>query len=414
MTGQHIANLRRATSSSASEKLQDSADAWLGDAVILENMAQILSTTAAKVKKGFSDGKQGAADGTAETGSAVFLRVSSEVADRGQQMRDASVALRTSGRALKSAELMELPDPPAPLPERPSTYGTEDDIDAIRAQRSYDATVTRHNADASAFADADEKARVKLQKLDEAYVEASAVLARIHGEPVYPEDLPPGGGPGPGGFPVGPSGGGPRPPGGIPVHPPSTTGHPPPIDIDHGPGPGPGPGGNPDIDHPGPGPVGGTLGNPGGPHTSGVPGINPILGGGIAAGVFGGPGLVNAVRGALGGRGGFGSTNGTIGSTTRTGGSGTLGGRSGGAVPGSQAGRGGGRAGGAGGGRGAGGRGGAAPGTAGGRGGGRGAAAAGAGGRGRKGRDEEGRERDLFDDGSDWIDDEGAGPDVLG
>ncbi|WP_164519676.1 hypothetical protein [Nocardioides ferulae] len=42
------------------------------------------------------------------------------------------------------------------------------------------------------------------------------------------------------------------------------------------------------------------------------------------------------------------------------------------------------------------------------------AGAAGGAGRGRKGRDDErSHAGDFYDDGSDWIDDEGIGPDVL-
>lgn len=420
MTGQHIQKLLKATASSDHQKLLDSRKAWRAGFDALDELHQTLNETALEVERGFADGVASDDQGTAARGRKAFETLRDDVvAPRRDQMEAAAVVLLTAAQKLNAAELAraDMPDsPPGDAPQRPSTFGTEDEADVIRAQRIYNNQVTAHNSAVTAYGDADEKARRKLEDLDAAYVEASEVLAKIHGEPVYPEDLPPPGEPGPGGFPVGPSGQG-RPTGPVPVSHPGPTVH----------IPGFVPGENTGPEQVTPGPVGGTLTNPGptgpgptgpgpttgtGPgSTGGGPGINPAaIGGGLAAGVFGGPGLVKAVRGALSGRGVFGPSPGAIGSSSRTSGAGTLG-RSGGAAPGSPVGRNAGRGGGAGG---AGGR--PGTGTAGGRGrgGGRGVAGAGAGGRGSKGRDEEGRERDLFDDGSDWIDDEGAGPDVLG
>ncbi|MCX6400876.1 MAG: hypothetical protein NTX33_13230 [Propionibacteriales bacterium] len=408
MTGQHIQKLLKATALSDHQKLLDSRKAWLAGFDALDDLHATLDLAAVEVERGFADGVATDEQGTAARGRKAFETLRDDVvAPRRDQMKSAGEVLLTAAQKLNSAELAraDMPDsPPGDAPQRPSSYGTEDEFDAIRAQRIYDNQVKTHHSAVTAYGDADEKARKKLEDLDIAYVEASQVLAKIHGEPVYPEDLPPPGEPGPGGFPVGPGGTG-HPTTPLPVQHPTPTVHVPGFE----------PGEDTGSEHVTPGPVGGTLTNPGpangtGSTGGGGLGINPAIGGGLAAGVFGGPGLVKAVRGALAGRGVFGPTPGAIGSTARTGGASTLG-RSGGATPGSPVSRSGGRGGGggAGGGR-------PGPGTAGGRGrgGGRGTPGTGAGGRGRKGRDEEGRERDLFDDGSDWIDDEGAGPDVLG
>ena len=143
-------------------------------------------------------------------------------------------------------------------------------------------------------------------------------------------------------------------------------------------------------------------------------GLNPTQIGGLALGGVGAAGLAGAIRGGLISPAGIkpAISGGPIGGT-RTGASGVLG-RSTAGTPGSTGspvGRGTG-AGGRGAGAGAGGMG--TRGGAGGRGGRGGTGGRGAGGMGtdrggQKGREQDGNDRDLFDDGDDWLDDEGAG-----
>lgn len=425
MTGEHLERLKKAMAVADSTSLETSRLAWQAGFTALDTLVATLEKVAPKVEEGFSDGLEPSELGTARAGRAAFDTMRTEVVEprRAEMKRAADALLLVKGK-LKAAEdearaeqegANPATDPGTP-PQQPD-FGSLTPLEAVSALTDYIADSGAYSKEAKAFGARDERARKLLADVDDAYATAIPVFEKIHGEPVYPEDVPPGPGPGPGNVPApGPPTGG-RPPVLPPGNPNDNPPVPPPVHPPRDPvvePPGQHPGENP-HDPTGPGTItgpstpdggswpGGTLG--GGP--SGGPGLNPLVGGGLAAGVLGGPGLVNAVRGALGGRGALGSNPGTIGSTTRTGASGTLG-RSGALAPGSQAGRGVGGRGGAGGGRGV-------PGTAGGRGKGGGrTGAVGAAATGRRKDDERGGDRDLFDDGSDWIDDEGAGPDVLG
>ena len=131
-------------------------------------------------------------------------------------------------------------------------------------------------------------------------------------------------------------------------------------------------------------------------------GLNPTQIGGLALGGVGAAGLAGAIRGGLISPAGIkpAISGGPIGGT-RTGASGVLG-RSATGTPGSTGspvGRG----------TGAGGRGTGGMGTRGGTSGRSGAGGMGTGRGGQKGREQDGNDRDLFDDGDDWLDDEGAG-----
>lgn len=432
MAGEHLERLKKAMALADSGSLEKSYLAWKSGFDALDALVVTLTAVAPKVEEGFSDGLEPSELGTARAGRAAFDTMRTEVVEpRRAEMKAAAEALVGVKTKLKAAEdearaeqdgTNPATDPGAP-PKEPD-WGSLTPLEALAALNDYISDSGAYTKESKAFGERDERARKLLVDLDGSYATAIPVFEKIHGEPVYPEDVPPGPGSGPGEVPA-PSSPVGRPPGLPPGHP---DAHPPvsppvlpprpPVVVEL---PGPHPEVNP-VDPEGPGtittpvtPIGGPV--PGGGSGGGF-GVNPLVGGGLAAGVLGGPGLVNAVRGALGGRGASGSSGATIGSTTRKGGSGTLG-RSGALAPGSQAGRGtGGRGAGA---RGAGGRGTGGgrgvPGTAGGRGnsGGRGGGAVGGGTSGRRKDDEQrGNDRDLFDDGNDWIDDEGSGPGVLG
>jgi hypothetical protein len=275
--------------------------------------------------------------------------------------------------------------------------------------------VSTYNGKVSTYGDADEKAREKIQTLLTRYDEAYTALQKIEGQPKKPgenDDKGPGG-PGIPHVPLIPS-----PNGTMPGHWVGTSPLPDGSDIDFpdptdvgGIGDGGGVGGvhpvaappivhtlNPDLP---PLDYDPEIGSGGGPNLGQV---GPaVLGGGLAAGAFGAPGLIRGLKGLVGGRGLSGSSVGSIGASARTGGPGALGrGAVGGpGAAGSPVSRAGGR------GSGAAGR--PCRGGAGGRGG----VAGAAGGRGRRRDQREGEDRDLFDDGQDWVDDEGAAPGVL-
>ncbi|AIY16666.1 hypothetical protein [Pimelobacter simplex] len=421
MTGQHIADLKHRTTGMDEAAIDDvdiSRDAWGKGATALENVARALLLAAPEIRKGF-----GAGSTIGQDAHDAFDQAATRISARQKDLEDAQQALEkvipamTAARAAAAGAPGTSPGDPPPFPTPTGT----DDAAEIQALKVHARQMETYNNQVSAYAGADEDARKKVQDLKDRYREAADVFQRIHGEP---EDKTPNkpGRPDPGGSggvpPIGrPSNPYVPPPvhPTIPVTPPPVIEHPPPT-IQHPPVPPVGPVHPPELPtgYPPSDPVGPHVpGGPGGPGGSGGGGgVGPaVLGGAVGAGVFGAPGIVNGIRGLLNGRGLSGS-GGTIGATSRTGGPGSLTRGGGAGAPGSQVNRSS-CARGAGGGRGG------AAGGAGGRGGqgsrGRGGAAAGAGGRrgDRKRDDEKGQERDLFDDGQDWLDDEGAAPGVL-
>lgn len=403
MTGEHLRDLVHRSTGIDPDDVDTSQFAWNAAAVSLSRVGARLNKAAPKMLAGFGPDSL-----IGQEAQGTFVRAAERVLERRQQLKDASDTLIEVATAMADAKAAAA-DPPAepgPAPKMPSGIGSEtDDLTALKVH----AGKARLHANAvNAYGDADEDARVKVEALKEKYTAASGVLAKIHGDPYVPPpgSDPQGGGPGGGsGVPAG----GRSPYGGVGRHP--GVGHP----LPHVPLGSPHEPLSPHTPVPyGPVEPGG-QGHPPGPAASpssdgGGFGVGPaVIGGGVAAGVFGGPGVVNGIRSLLSGRNPL-SSAGTIGSTNRTGGPGSLGRSTGGTgSPGSQVNRNAGR--GAGGrGTGAGGRG--ATGSPGGRG--TRGTGTGAGGRGRKKKDaDQGQDRDLFDDGQDWLDDEGAGPGLL-
>ncbi|GAA1502766.1 hypothetical protein [Nocardioides humi] len=401
MTGQHLNDLLHRTAGMSSKDVAASKLAWEATATALGTIQTALNDGKEALVKGF---------GERETGSeamAVFDGAVARINGRQQEMADVATALEHAATAMKSAETAadKAPDAPADTPPAapPSTGDIADDVTALKQHAS---EVNAYNHTVTAYGNADEEARKKVARLLERYDEAYTALSKVEGEPVDDD--------GGGQDDDTDTGGGHVPPvrhGSVPTGTwisDDTGQHVPGVDdpsADPGAAAGAGPAVrpppistlDPDLELPdqsGPGGTGLGL-------SQGAPGV---IGGVTAAGVFGAPGLVRGIRGLLSGRGLSGSV-GAIGSTTRAGAPGSLG-RGGAATPGSPVSRAGGRTGGAGVGRrggGAGGRG------SGGRG---GAAAAGTAGR-RKRDERDGEDRDLFDDGQEWIDDEGAAPGVL-
>ncbi len=341
-----------------------------------------------------------------EQARTAFQEAAKRVGERQSQISGVATALAAAYPAMTAAEKAAdgaptvTPLDPGPAP---GTGATTEELNDWAAKNE------TYKTDTKTVNDADEDARQKVETLLKEYATTVTALKEIKGEPKVPV--------GDGGGDPGPVG--PRyqpPPRSTPVGTWIGTGKPdhPDVHVPHDPGH---TGGPHDPGHTGGPHDPGYPGYPGGPHDPGYPGhpggpgghggpggsggdhgVGPAVLGGAAAGVFGAPGLVRGIRGLVAGRGLSGSSVGAIGSSSRTGGPGSLG-RTGSGTPGSPVSRGGGRGGAAG-------RGGA---------GGRGSGAAGAaGGRGRR-RDgeKEGRDRDLFDDGEEWIDDEGAAPGVL-
>ncbi|GAA1531670.1 hypothetical protein GCM10009788_38570 [Nocardioides humi] len=361
MAGENIRKLLDVTAHSNSQRLLDVALTWGADGDVLDKVATTLKTAAEEVKRGFSDGVEGDPEGVAERGSKAFLTLHDDVVERRDQMYAARRVLNTAGTKLANAEQIktDTPTEPSPLRDEPSPHDYDLPFEYVIEKAKYDTESAQHSADVTAYAGEDEKARKKLEALDTAYAEASAELAKIHGEPVYPEDVPPPGENVPGGVPGGPGRQVPTPsdpPKDPPKLPPpyDPPKDPPPYDPPKDPPPYDPPKLPPPYDPPDPGDPGRPVGPPVGPPvlTPGGPGggINPIAAGVVGAGVVGAPGIANAVRGALAGRGLVpGQQVGRIGATSRTGGPGALG--RGGAVQGSPVSRGAGGRGGAGGGR---------------------------------------------------------------
>lgn len=419
MTGEHLARLRKAVAPMNHDDVLESRKAWSSGYTNLDGVARALERSRDGIRNGF-----GADSDITRTALEAIANMQDKVNNRKGDMYDATLALDDLLSAMAAAkgvatEVSGATDPGDP-PKFP-TVTSGDEADEIQAMKVHNAQTRAYNARAASYAADDAEAERALRDLNTAYDAAIPVFAKIHGEPVEePRRTPTG--TSPGGIPSG-------------VRPPTYTPPPggligvddnDPRDPDFG---DPGDDDTKDPDFPdidpgdprdpgtidpgdpgGPGGPGGPgIGNPGGPGGTGGPGgINPgLVGGGLLAGGLVGPGAINGIRGLLS-RGGLSSGAPAIGASTRAGGPGSLG--RGGLAPGSQVGRG---AGGRGaGGRGAGGRG--VPGSQGGRGG-RGAAGA-AGGRGgrRKDGEREGADQELYDDGQDWLDDEGTAPGVLG
>lgn len=416
MSGENIRRLQRAVVPMSVGDVETSESAWSGGAVSLANVEAALNLAEPGIIAGFGEGTD-----IATTAKKAIEGMRTKVVERKTDMDNAFKALADVKLAMEDAQEVALAqsdvEAPGAAPTFPSDVGPDED-DQIRAIKQHGMRTRLYNDRVAAYNDEDVKAQKALAALDKAYDEAIPVFQKIHGEPV---DEPTGKTPGTG-------------PGGIPtgVRPPTYT--PPPgvlISVDdhdpHDPQ-------DPDVDDPRDpdlpdiddprdpdlpdidvdDPRDPDVGGPGGPGTTGGPGgINPgLVGGGLLAGGLVAPGAINGIRGLLS-RGGLTSGAPAIGSTTRAGGPGALG-RGGALAPGSQVARGAGArgSGGASGARGAGARG--VPGSQGGRGG-RGAVGA-AGGRGgrRKDGEREGADREVYDDGQDWLDDEGAGPGVLG
>lgn len=419
MAGQNIAELRQWTTGMNEEDVSTSELAWSSVANALQLVGKSVRGLAPVLKEGFGESD------IARTAPAAITRAADNLDEQHGPMVKASKALGEVLVAMKKANTTNgtKVDEPGPAPQQENYPGIP-----LVADLKFAADTAKHVGQVAAYNAHDADAAERLAELKKSYNAAVTVFKDIHGDPYIPVD--PDGTAGGGN---GPTGNRPAPGTGVkPVRPigtvigdddtPGKDDHPdrpdhddpprPPIrDIDNGvdenwPTFDPDPiGGDPTP----PGPVGGTISAP----PSGGGGISPgLLGGGLAAGAaLSAPGAIKGISGMLS-RAGL-SGGGTIGASSRAGGPGALG-RSGAGTPGSPTARGGA------GGRGAGGRGGA-PGSQGGRGGrggagGRGGRGTGAGGgraRGKKDA-ENGQDQEFYDDGQDWLDDEGAGPSVLG
>ncbi|WP_164519677.1 hypothetical protein [Nocardioides ferulae] len=437
---------------------------WDRGATVLENLAQQLQSRAAALRDHeYYQGQTAQATVDALVRSATHLRDKRDDMVKGRdslgRASDALQAARqTYQRLAKEADA-------AVEPTKERVVGPPNDAAVVAAD-------TKYTNDMLAFRAAEQareaEAEAALRTLETNQRQESAVMQTIHGEPdPWEQPVDTGGGSGGGGR--GPVSTGPRgpvpvpgnptshPPGNPPTEPPTSPPTNPPTNPPTTPPTNPPttPPTSPPTTPPSTGtpqgptapPVGtphpgsGTIGSPVAPAASGGGGLGSV-GGGVAAGAgIGLAGLGGLAGGAtgigggampIGGGAGAAGQGRAIGAGGARGASGVLGrgtavpmtqGAAGGARGAAAGGRSGstGRAGGRSGAAGAaGGRGAAAAGAggrgAGGRGaGGRGAAGGAAGaGRGRKGRDDErGQSQDFYDDGSDWIDDEGIGPDVL-
>ncbi|MEV4999545.1 hypothetical protein [Nocardioides sp. LML1-1-1.1] len=416
MAGQNIAELQQWTAGMNENDVATSQMAWFNVAGVLQTVSTALKGVAPALKEGFGDSD------IAETAPVAFTNAADKLEEQRPPMLKASKALDEVQTAMKNATATSgtKVDEPGPAPQQENYPGIP-----IVADLKFAADTAKHVADVAAYNAHDAQAGERLAALKKSYTAAVTVFKEIHGDPYIPVDPddstggngPTGRRPSPGGGvkpvrPIGtiigddddPGKDDDRPDRPDPVDPPLPPR--PPIDngVDEN-----WPTFDPDPTDPvGPYPGGPNAGGGGG----GGGGISPgLIGGGLAAGgALAAPGAIKGLSGMLS-RAGL-SGGGTIGASSRAGGPGALG-RSGAGTPGSPTSRGAG-------GRGAGGRAGA-PGAQGGRGrggaggrGGRGAAGAG-GGRGRGKKDQEnGADQELYDDGQDWLDDEGAGPSVLG
>ncbi|WP_370247404.1 hypothetical protein [Nocardioides sp.] len=444
MGGPQESRFRAAVQGAAPGTLSSRVSRLRTTASALEQVSRDLETLAAKDET--IGGQTGPALGQS-------LRTSSaRMVDRSLEVRVVATSILEVADLLEKAQnaLTEL-DTQHPMPSHPGPYRApvgpatpDSEQDRIRHDnqvKSYESTLATRERISQQWAD----------KLDETMQDQVVLMKRIHGEPdpVEPTDGGPGGTGGtggtggrlPGGRPEGPVGGRPPVPPTYPTEPPRPPTIPvapitptPTIGCPGGPGeptaptPQP-PTGTPQFPTPGGQP--GTVPPSGVPVSTGGTGAVPPSGLGSTGAIVGGAGAAATGAGVVAGLrgnsvlpGGVSSAGGTtparaIGSSSRTAGSGTLGARGGSGVSGTgtsgtrAAGRGAAAAGSGGrsGGRGAG-SGGRAGARAGGRG---GAGAGGAAGRGGRRREDDERleDRDLVDDGRDWVDDEGA-PEVLG
>ena len=400
------------------ESVDDGAAEWKRCADLLGQVARSLDVAAGKDKK--IGGRTGPAMG------AAFRRTSGNVVERAQLLLEGRAALDSAARVIEKAEkarkAMDAQHPASDNPgswKRPVGPLTEEDL---KAQQRHQQKVNDFQENYAA------RERISQQwsdNIDNIFADSTEVMKKIHGEPDPiiekkketggPGSVTPGTPQGPRNIPDDPTDTDPTDP-----RDPDDTGD----NDDHG-----------GDDHGGDDHGGDDHGGDdhGGDDQTDVPPTHSDNGGGIGTGTLGGlaaAGAGGAV--AFGGfRGGLQlpsalSSTGVrpIGSTGRIGTSGALG-RGGAIAPGSPVTRTG--ASGAAG-RGAAGRGIAGTGSPVGRGGRGTAGAKGAGRGGRAGvggigtgrgagkKDEEKKQtpRDLFDDGEDWIDDEGAAPNVLG
>jgi hypothetical protein len=411
--------------------LDGASTQWKTGEGLLRRLATELDTKAQNI------GKDERFSGeSARAASEAFTKSAKKMNDRADEMRDGAGAFTAAAHAVRQAKKAssgfsqhsgERP------PQQPP------DLNDVKAQRDWK---TQNNTFWHSYNSRESDAADAITALQDNHRTQAAVFAKIHGETPPP---PPGGG---GGThnPVRP--GTPYVPTHVPTHPvgtehvtdPSSHGShdtpaggvdhppvvdPPPWDPPTHPQLPPGTPGIPQGPHPttplpgGTFPGGGTLPGTGpgaiGGGPSAVGGVGAVAGGGLggaaAAGLAGslGGGLNGLVPmgGAGGIRGGL-SASGVrgIGATSRVG-AGSVLGRGGTATgrpgAGGMSTRGGGRSGSR------------SAGTRGSRGrsGARGAGVGAGSGRGGKDKERHGEERDLFDDGSDWIDDEDAAPGVL-
>lgn len=360
-----------------------------------------------------------------------FRKAAQSVGDRADDLFKGAGALRATGLTMgTNKDNLEALDKDFPPIDPPGAFQPDSTAKTDGELKAESDRLTAHNKAVTA---ANDRA-TKREELSRTYADSGVtvfndsteVMKQIHGIP-DPEQgaedpaMNPGAQPwgsAPTGTPIGST----NPTGTVHPTDPTNTGHPTPTDtgvnathpndplvpIPHGDPAGP----TPDVPAPNVTSVTPEVTASGTPTTSNINpatlGVGAVGAGALAAGIKGGLSLPSALssRGAA-----------SIGSTARSAVSGALG-RSSAATAGSPtsasrsgvAGRGGspgigGQAGRSAGGRGAGGRG------AGGRGAGAGGTGAGRGGKDKK--RERGSDRDLFDDGEDWIDDEGAAPGVL-
>ncbi|WP_028659212.1 hypothetical protein [Nocardioides insulae] len=408
-----------------------------------ENLATASDPVPAALRKAAKDIPVG--DKVAEPAAELLRKTAQEMEEHIRSLNKGAQAIQISLHAIRRARTTRdgLGAIPASSPEPSMNSQEKDDPDAFH--RRHLAWQRGNDSRNAAIASQEEKARQANLMLTENYQESERLMKEIHGIPDAEVKVPgyTGNGGGPGSptpnlpTPSHPSPNQPTPSQPTPSHPspnqptPSqpTPNQPtspgpwapnPPVDptpppsggVPQGPGPGtpqapPSPSptppvapSSPSVPSPGTPPLGGAPGSPAAlpPPVIGGPGAVPTAGG--SAGPL--PARALGASGRAGGPGVVGS-----GSQARPGAA-----RATGAGAGARA------AGGRGTGRGAGGGGtraaGAGAGARGGRGAGRGSGGA-AGRGGRRGKnDERGLAQDLWDDGSDWIDDEGMGPRTLG
>lgn len=416
--GPNESRFRTSLHGASPEDVQRGSLEWRRCADILDEVSRSLALASAKDQK--IGGRTGPALG------AAFRRTSTSMNERANVLRKGSMALGDASQVLLEAETAKVQmdqrhptmDAPAPY-QKPVGQPTEEDLqEQTRHQRKVQAYQETYAA----------RERISQEwasRIDEVFLHSIQVMKQIHGEPdrkINDDDDTRGRRP----IDVPSTREGRRPvPGGDdhdgldddyqPTDPDDP--HDPTDPDDHDPG----------DPHDPTDPDG--QGDPGGPQHDGPPhvgGVGPGTIGGIAAGgLIGGLAVRGLRNGGLALPGAVSSTGvRPIGSSGRVGASGPLG-RSGAVAPGTPVTRTGA------GGRGVTGRGAAGtgspvgrggkggPGGPGGKGTGRGARGAAGGigtgrGRGKKDEDEQQVKRDLFDDGDDWLDDEGAAPDVLG